>query len=327
MLYLPRWKYPYNLGDSVRFSSLFKVLRSVHPDSYIEVVTDEFLIDGFEGDLYVNKFRLPSYFEKKIPTRFWARSAIGRGNGAFLKLFKTLYVRVHPSFSENYFKYLSQGSNLKKLINDPSTNIISTSYCWQLGDDYLAVKNKSSEIILSNKFQPIIPKNSIGICIATRRNSSKTYIKDNYRVSLKNWKLIAEGLRKRLPGINIIEVGSDKYHNIGDQSLLGVMQLKELLINLNRMTCLLVTDGGIYNACHSINKKVVLFQGAEYLEPDIHKMRNAYVNESYHLECRKTCDYYAKIFNLVDPKPKCGFKCMDLNIDAIVEDVVMLYNS
>lgn len=327
-IYFPRWKFPNNLGDCVVFSSVIKMSRTLYPNSSIKVISDSFVIESLSNNPYVDRFSLPSLLERLIPTRCWLRASYKKGNGMLYNGRGRMILTVFPHYNADFYHYLAQGNTLQGLINNPRDHIIATHYAWQLGDAFLDLPDKSYEIFLTDEDRKMVkhfvPRNAIGLSIATRRKSMKIYNQDRYRYPLEKWRKIAEFLRNVLPGVHIVEVGTDRFHRIGD-SYLGYMSLKDLAACIERMKLVILTDGGINNVCNAIGKQTLLFQGFEYLDPDLFKMWNSFINYDYHLACRKTCDINAKIRNVPDPKPGCGLKCTNTDPEWIAGDAVILY--
>ncbi|MBF0194743.1 MAG: hypothetical protein HQL71_09300 [Magnetococcales bacterium] len=304
-LYFPRWKFSYNLGDTVMLSCLFKAMKEHYRPQWFEVIGDDTMVELFQNDPYVDHFRAASWLEKKTLKFYGDRSK--QKNPVFLVL---------PEWNSAVFEYLAIGDNLQRMIEHPKQNILSLVYAQQINTELFNFDDLRPRIHLTpleiNEAESKIGNNSIAIHVADIRGRQKRDDGEKLRYSLASWQRLIAELKTNDPTLKIYEVGSHVFHGLGDEHI-PPGSIRKLAAQLNSMKLVVLSDGGIHNLCNAIDKKVVLFQGYEWNPPDMFKLGNGLFNEDIHLECRKKCHIYSDILKIDSASKSCKKECYDLN--------------
>ncbi|MBF0445894.1 MAG: hypothetical protein HQL68_09900 [Magnetococcales bacterium] len=304
-LLFPRWKFSYNLGDTVMLSCLFKAIKEFYRPDYFEVIGDNTMVELFANDPYVDHFRAGSLLEKKTLKFYGDRSQ--NKNPVFLVL---------PEWNRAVFKYLAIADNLQKMIDHPRQNILSLVYAQQINPELFTFDDLRPRIHLTpeeiTEADKQIGDNSIAIHVADIRGRQKRDDGEKLRYSFAGWQRLIKELKKADPTLKIYEVGSFKFHGLGDVHI-PHGSIRKLAAQLNAMKLVILSDGGVHNLCNAIDKKVVLFQGYEWNPPDMFKMGNGLFNEAIHLECRKKCHIFSDILRIEQASKSCKKECYDLD--------------
>ncbi|MBF0381072.1 MAG: hypothetical protein HQL69_08640 [Magnetococcales bacterium] len=304
-LYFPRWRFSYNLGDTVMLSCLFKGIKESYQPDWFEVIGDETMVELFYNDPYVDRFRAGSWLERKTLKYFGDRSK--RKNPVFLVL---------PEWNPKVFEYLAIGDNLQRMIAHPRQNILSLVYAQQINPELFTFDDLRPRIHLTKKeitkAQRQIGDNSIAIHVADIRGRQKRDDGERLRYSLASWQRLVAELKTADPTLKIYEVGNNIFHGLGDIHI-PPGSIRKLAAQLNAMKLVVLSDGGVHNLCNAIDKKVVLFQGYEWNPPDMFKMGNGLFNESIHLECRKKCHIFSDILKIEKASNSCQKECYALD--------------
>jgi ADP-heptose:LPS heptosyltransferase len=311
-LYFPRWFWPNNLGDSIMLSSVFKAIKETYSPCFLEVITDETLVNTFHNDLYADKIREPHWWEKGLPEKVYKKKLTNffinfKGQKSFV---------IWPDWQEKTFKYLSKKHNLDECINSPYKNIISYNFASQISDDIANFHDLRPRIYLTqdetSQAKKELNKNSIAINIAEIRYTQKRTDGENLRYKRESWETLVSEIKHAFPSLTVCEVGQDKFEGIGDKFIPNC-SFRKLASLLNEMKLVILSDGGVHNVCNAIDKKVILFQAYEWNPPDLFKMHNAIFNESLHEKCRKRCHLFSDILNLPTMSTNCNKKCYILD--------------
>jgi len=290
-LYFPRWRFSYNLGDTVMLSCLFKAIKEVYKPKKLVVVGDQVVVDTFLNDPYVDKFRSATWIEKKI---FKRRTK--------WKWFGSCLVCIEPTWQyRGLSEYFRTVQSLDDLIKEPNKNILSINYALQVGAELLDYPDLRPRIYLTKeeiqeaKDRFKMGDAAIGIHPARIRHSQLRLDGDHLRLKRSIWEQMLRVLKERNPKLVIYELGTEEFQGIGDR-FVERGSIRELAAVIENLRLVILSDGGVHHVCNSISKTVYLFQGYEYAASDLCMMTNGVFDEDLYPQCRRECDLFA-IFN------------------------------
>ncbi|MBF0153154.1 MAG: hypothetical protein HQL64_05390 [Magnetococcales bacterium] len=316
-IYFPRWRFPYNLGDTVMLSCVFKALRQVYRPATLEVVADATVAALFAGDPRVDRFSTASWLERKlIRNPLWSRHVRQRGD--FI---------LWPLWQQATFAHLASGDNLERTIDDPKRNILAVNYAVQLGqgmldfDDWRPRIHLAPEELLRAR-QEIAP-HALALHIAPMRQDQSRQDGERLRYRRSSWERFVRKIKAHDPTLTLYEVGQERFAGIGDHWI-PPGSIRELAAKLKVMHLAVLSDGGIHNVCNAIDQPVLLFQGYEWNPPELFKMGNGHFDATYHVACRRECHLFQDILGLSGASDRCQRECYDLDPERLAEDCIHL---
>ncbi|MEO5331749.1 MAG: hypothetical protein H7839_06965 [Magnetococcus sp. YQC-5] len=313
-LYFPRWRFPYNLGDTVMLSCVFKAVRHILNPDLFEVIADQTTVDLFYNDPYVDRLRTATWLERKLIKK------IDQG------FFGKNRVVLWPTWQESVFQYLATGDHLQCLIESPNRNVLSLNNAWLLGPEFVEFEDLRPRIHLTAEELHVareeIPPNSIAIHVAQIRNTQSRLDGETLRFRRDGWQVLVSRIKQYDPSITIWEVGRNAFLGVGDQALIVDKDIRSLAARLAMMRLVILSDGGIHNVCNAIDKNVLLFQAYEFNPPDMFKMGNALFNPDYHLQCRLGCHIFSDILKTSSTMNHCNRECYGLDAHLLAEDAI-----
>lgn len=316
IIIFPRWYFPYNLGDTVMLSCLFKAVKNTTPKRKLIVISDTTTAETFYNDPFVDQF---------IEAPSWI-SAISKKLYPLINRIPFLHI-IWPSWKEETYSYLRSRDNLHDLISSPYKNILSIDYALQINNTLATSIDLRPRIYLNKKeittASETIDKRSIGIHIARIRGSQSREDHSKFRYNLHRWKKLCEILKEKIPELTIYEVGEADFQQIGDKYI-PIMDIRKTAAHLNALDLVILSDGGVHNICNAIDKKVLLFQAYEWNPPELFKMGNASFSPQYHPSCRKTCHIFSDISQTESSKKSCNRECYNLAPENLASDCIKL---
>jgi ADP-heptose:LPS heptosyltransferase len=320
-LYFPRWFWPDNLGDSIMVSSVFRAIKETYDPCFLEVITDETLVNTFHNDPYVDKIREPYWWEKALPEKVYKKKL----TKFFFNFKEQKSFIIWPDWQEKTFKHLHEKHNLDMCINYPYKNILSYNFAFQINDDIANFYDLRPRIYLTkdetNQAKKELNKNSIAINVAKIRHTQKRTDGENLRYKRKNWEILVGEIKKAFPSLIVYEIGQDKFEGIGDR-FIPYCSFRKLASLLNEMKLVILSDGGIHNVCNAIDKKVILFQSYEWNPPDLFKMQNAIFYENLHQKCRTQCHLFSEILQIPTLSNSCDKRCYLLDPRKLADECI-----
>ncbi|MBF0427059.1 MAG: hypothetical protein HQL66_14695, partial [Magnetococcales bacterium] len=314
-LYFPRWRFPYNLGDTVMLSSVFAALRQVYRPNFFEVVADATVAEVFAGDPWVDRFSVATWLERKLirhPLWNWQR----RRRGDLL---------LWPHWQPATFAHLATSDHLERLIADPRRNILSVNYAIQLGPGVLDYPDLRPRLYLTpaevEQGRAAIAANAIALHIAPIRRDQGRHDGERLRYRRASWQRCVDLLRAFDPTLTFHEVGQERFEGIGDHWV-APGSIRALAAKLKAMRLVILADGGVHNLCNAIDQPVLLFQGYEWNPPELFKMGNALFDPTYHPACRRDCHLFEEILNLPRARDHCQRACYDLDPERLAADAI-----
>lgn len=312
-LYFPRWVFPNNLGDSLIFTFVPRLLKYIYPNSEIEVITYGFLIDIFKIDPDVDFVRGPNEQEIKLNYYSFHNYCYSNNQTNDIKV-------VVPEWHPNTFNFWKQ--NFKILEQHPTANIITVNYLLQLKLENLLFSSNFDFIGRVNTLQQ---KNctdniNIGIVPSTKLSGKTTPhpscdglgFRFNGLNGLESWKKLCNFLKKNNQKIKIFEF-SPEFLNIGDYHCGYRNNIFKLFQDVDFMDYGVMTDGGVHHAFNLRNKKVFLFQASKVYKTEFLKIRNSIVPEHLLLDCRKKCPHPLSVIDGEDASLTCKNECEKLD--------------
>lgn len=313
-IYFPRWIFPNNIGDSINFTFVPKIIKKLFPNSNIIIITDGFLIDLFKLDPNVTEVRKPNFSEIHFDYRNYAMSRIKS-----LETKKVIFPEWHPKV----FSFWKE--NHDYLVNHPSVNIIILNFLLQLNLENLIFDSDFD-------FNPICyveskskPKNyfNLGIVVSTKlagKNHPHPGCNGNgYRYKIELWKTFVDTLKSYNEKIKVFEF-SEINLNIGDEHFGYSKSIFDLIDQIDYMDLGVMSDGGIHHMFNSRKKPIILFQPNILSKVEFLKLQNAHFPKNLHLDCRKSCrSYFTEIFGGQDLSKTCKMECENLDPIKLAE--------
>lgn len=319
-LYFPRWLFPNNLGDSLVFTFIPRILKQLNKQCKLEIISYGFVNDILKLDQNVDIVRDPYLDEKHLDYRSYAFSDNKIEN------IKVIYPDWHP----RVFSFWKD--NHKLLEDHPSANIITVNYLLQLGLENLVFSD--IDLLYSTNI-PVINKNTtdsinIGIVPATKL-SGKAFPHPNcdgvgFRFNgingLNAWKNLVNKLKKENKKIKIFEFSKENF-SLGDYHFPDTGNIFELFNNVDIMDYGIMSDGGLHHAFNIRKKPVFLFQASLINKIEFFKLGNAFFPEHLHLSCRKQCpSYFNETFGGENLSLKCKRECENMSPELLAEYVL-----
>jgi hypothetical protein len=319
-LYIPRWFYPYNLGDS--FHSFFapKVIKEYHKNSHLTVVTYGELINLMKLNPYVDCVREP------LQNEIGSYSAWK--NYAFLKKDNNcvnycLFAEWHP----NLWNYWN--SNFDFFVNHPSANILTVNSLLQLGMESLLFENFDLHTLL--ELQDVKKEQkTLGIVPATKLAGRPEPHPGCDGIGLRfngdngeSWVSFVNKIKKLDPTIHIVEYSKENF-GFGDEHIPHKDWLS-LAKECHRPKVAVMSDGGMHHVFNSQGTSVVLLGAQRINKPCFFKMSNAKYYEDLHSKCTDRCyNTIRKLTGWTDLKKTCDNSCQKVDsillADKIYED-------
>lgn len=318
-LYIPRWFYPNNLGDS--FHSYFapKIIKKKHPNHRLTVVTSGDLIDLLNLNIYVDETRPPQSFEIGNYDA-WKNLAFGSqpNNNCYI-----LFAEWHPNlwnFWNNHFDEFS---------NHPTANILTVNSLLQMGmTEYLF---DGSDLHTPINLDVSREKKTLGIVPATKLAGRPTphpgcdgkglrFNGDNG----ESWKKFVTRIKELDNTIHVIEYSYENF-GIGDEHVPHKDWI-DLAKECARPTVAVLSDGGMHHVFNSQETPVVLIGAQKINKPHFFKLANAKFYEDLHSKCLDRC--YNKIRNLTgwpDLGDTCDNSCESVDPIALADKVYKDY--
>jgi len=319
-LYFPRWIFPKNLGDSLIFTFVPKILKSIYPDCTLEVITYGFLIDIFKLDKNVDLVREPNQQEIYVNYHQYALS------DEKIENIKVIYPDWHPK------TFAFWKDNAELLENHPTANIITLNYLLQLGLENLLFDKKQSFLSEINvpKYENNTNFINVGI-VPTTKLSGKTTphpycdgkgFRFNGMKGLESWKELVKTLKYSNPRIKIFEFSQENF-GIGDEHCPDTGDIFNLIRNVDYMDYGIMSDGGVHHAFNIRNKPIVLFQACLINKVEFFKLGNSFFPSHLHLECRKKCpSYFLEAFGGENLSQSCKRECENLSPKLLAEYII-----
>lgn len=288
-LYIPRWFYPYNLGDSVHSFFAPKIIKKHHKDCKLTVVTVGELKSLLSLNEYVDNVRDPineelggyeawksySFSDKKVNSMY------------------SIFAEWHPKL----WKYWND--NFDYFYKHPTANILTVNTLLQLGMTQYLFDGTD----LHTKVYPKINKEnkSLGIVPATKLAGRSSPHPGCDGIGLRfngdngeSWKAFVKRIKQLDQSIKIIEY-SDKNFGFGDEHV-PHMNWIDLKDQCARPRVSVMSDGGMHHVFNLVGTDVVLIGAQKINKPYFFKMGNAKFYEKLHDDCISRC--YNNIRNL-----------------------------
>lgn len=315
-VYFPRWIFPKNLGDSLIFTFVPKLLKTVYPDVKIEVITHGFLIDLLKLDQHVNIVREPTREELYLNFSEYAFSENKVDN------IKVIYPDWHPKIFSFWRKHHDF------LVNHPTVNLIVLNYLCQLELQDLVF----TDIDFSTYANVPIIKNetgliNVGIVPATKLSGKTTPhsncdgigFRFNGPNGLDSWERLVKKIKDENKNIKIYEFSSENF-GLGDYHFPDTGNIFNLLRNIDSMDYGIMSDGGIHHAFNIRKKPILLFQASLLCKVEFLKLQNAYSPEHLHLDCRRKCpSFFWETFGGENLSLSCNKECENMSPELLAD--------
>jgi hypothetical protein len=299
-LIYPRWQFPNNLGDSMVFCSLPKLLKRLNPNEEVNVLTDHSLKTLLDASKDVdNVYTIAT--DINFDSAWWQIMPVNHP-----KLFSTIKDRweefqAHDSINFITLNYLIQMNLVDEGFSETGWGVIDTD-----------IKRSNS-------------KSKIAICPMTKSNGKPTPHPNcdgvGYRFNGPSGEISWAELLNCLKSSKAFDsyefspcsLGLGDYH-IGIQP-----NMLELYKQAMRMDYAITTDGGYHHLFNLCGTPITLFTGTKVTKPEFMALGNAYI-PNVHLECRKTCSsFYSEVFGVEDKSVTCNLECENLSPFLLAE--------
>jgi hypothetical protein len=315
-LYIPRWFYTNNLGDSIHSFFIPKIIKKVHPDCKLTVVTFGELIDLMKLNPYVDYVRSP--FSTEIGNyEYWKNYAF---NDKKIIDRYAVFAEWHPKLWSYWNAHFNQFSD------HPSANILTVNSLLQLGmEKFLFDGSDLHTNLILGDFKK--DRRSIGIVPATKLAGRPLPHPGCDGIGLRfngdqgeSWRLFVESIKKLDPSIHIIEY-SNVYLGFGDEHV-PHMNWLNLAKQCYRPEVVVTSDGGMHHMFNLVNTKVVLLGAQKINKPCFFKMSNSKYYEDLHIKCLDRC--YNTITTLSgwpDLDKSCDNSCQKVDPNLLAHKV------
>lgn len=305
-LYIPRWFYPNNLGDSIHSFFAPKVIKKKNPGCTLEVITTGPLVDLMAMNPYVDSVREPSPFEIQNRKQWMV---FGHGPNPTPEIY-TVFAEWHPKLWDFWNK------NFDHFSNHPTANLLTVNGLLQLGlEDYLF---DDTDLHTPLKLDVAREKKTLGIVPATKLAGRPSPHPGCDGKGLRfngddgnSWRLFVNRIKELDSTIHVVEYSYENF-GIGDEHVPHKDWL-DLAKECARPTVAVLSDGGLHHVFNLQETPVVLLGAQKVNKPHFFKMGNAKFYEDLHSKCLGKC--YNNICNL------SGWPDLDATCDNSCETV------
>jgi hypothetical protein len=277
LIYFPRWFFQQNLGDSLVFTFIPKLLKKLYPRDPLTVVTYGDLINVLKHDKNVDNVRLPTIDEIRTPQEWWnftlsltQYNSIAPHPVDICSIYPDWHPKVWTKWNQD-FDYLT---------NHPTVNLISFNYLCQLGLSHLAFRE-------SYDFTPEVncikkPKiRAIGIVpdtkLSNRPNPHPGCDGIGHRFNgpkgEESWQQLVDYIRSKTNHL-IVEFSRENM-GLGDihYSELPMLELASVISSLDMG---ILSDGGMHHVFTSQRIPTVLLGAQKINKPEFFKLGTDY---------------------------------------------------
>jgi hypothetical protein len=321
-LYIPRWFYPQNLGDSIHSFFVPKVLKHLFPYEEIDVVTHGDLIPVMQKNPFVTYVREPSLDECTVKYHEWKALAFCKKGGKSLN--NCLFAEWHPELWSTWNKHFDFFSE------HPTINILTLNSLLQLDALHLAFTEDPSLFHTPYFNEPKSKErlNRLGIVPSTKLAGKKTPHPGcdgvGYRFNGDNgqsWKTLVAEIKHLRPEVNIVQFQGGE-HDFGDYFPL-TKHWPNLLKDLRNIDVAITTDGGIHHALNLVETPTVLLGSWPISKPEHLKTANSVYYKELHEGCLFRCkDNIRNLTGWPDLQKTCNLSCQKLDPVKLAQNVV-----
>lgn len=318
-LYIPRWFYPNNLGDSLHSYFAPKAIKTKFPDCKLEVITHGDLIDLMNYNVYVDSVREPNINEVgNMPA--WKSYAFHEQpkNNCF-----ALYAEWHPRLWEFW------NDNFDEFAAHPTANILTVNSLLQLGMEDLLFDG--TDLHTPVKMKVVREKKTLGIVPATKLSGKPTPHAGcdgrGFRFNGDDgtsWRAFVQTIKSLDKDIHIIEYSPENL-GLGDEHI-GELPWPELLKQVSRPTVSVMTDGGLHHA-FNLTQSPLVFLASQQVSKETHLMlENGKFYPDLHASCMSRC--YNKLRTLTgwqDLDDICNKSCQTVDPQILAEKIFKDY--
>lgn len=309
-LVIPKWYFPNNIGDSVVSTFLPRIIKHIHPDDKLTVITSHELLDIFSYIKEVDYIYKPSNDMLGVTEHQWASRDFK------YSIFPLDYKEVFHLWNKR-FDFFANHSTINK---------ITLNYLYQNALEHLVDYdlNFRPEVNPKEPINNILIKDKIYIAIVPSDKLSGRASPHpgcngiGYRLNGddgRSWKELVSKIREEIPNSQIIEFGNGT-PKFGDVCT-NVPSIRELAWYASKMQLGIMADGGIHHIFNSQNTKVILHT-YKIARTEFFKLSNSieYNNEN----CIKDCSNNIKFMEQwSDVNKFCTGWCEKLSIDVLLE--------
>lgn len=325
LIIFPRWFFPNNLGDSIMFTFVPRVLKELGIAKEVHVITHGDLINIVKLDPFVDSVREPQQAELAISPQYLINAAMNESKNSQIRV---IYPEWHPNLWKRW------NSSFDFFYNHPTLNLISVNYLMQLGFLEEAIKEQVD-------FRPTLPifnqkpRNTdplkIGIVPDTKTANRGVPHPGcdgiGYRFNgpngLDSWRGVVSKLRSVFSEIQIVEY-SRTFLGLGDVHC-SEMPFLKLGESVNQLHLGILSDGGMHHVFTAVRTPTVLLGAQRVNKPEFFKTALDYYDSSHYEKCLSHCDI--KTLNGWPALTKtCTLDCEKINPSVIADDVISLIN-
>lgn len=314
-LYIPRWFYPNNLGDS--FHSYFapKAIKSKFPSCHLEVITHGELLDLMNYNIYVDSTRQP-HLEEVGNAQVWKSFAFSKQpqNNCF-----ALYAEWHPRLWHFWNKHFDE------FAEHPSANILTVNALLQLGMEDLLFDGTDFHTPLEvggkqeTKTLGIVPSTKLAGRPTPHPGCDGKGLRFNGDEG-ESWEAFVKEIKRLDPEVKVLEYSFENF-NFGDEHVPHLDWIS-LAKQCARPTVAVMSDGGMHHVFNSQETPVVLLGAQKINKPHFFKLGNAKFYDDLHQGCLSRC--YNKVKNLSgweDLTETCNGSCEKVDPKALANKV------
>ena len=320
LIVFPRWFFPNNLGDSIMFTFIPRVLKELGVAKDVHVITSGDLINVLKLDPYTTSVREPQQPELMIPQNYLIAAAMAGNQNSQIKV---IYPEWHPKLWSRW------NSSFDFFSNHPTLNLISVNYLMQLGVLEEAIKTNLD-------FRPTIPifapkpsvKNGLVFGIIPDTKTANRGVPHpgcdgiGYRFNgpkgLHSWGVVVSELRKLYPTSKIIEY-SRQFLGLGDTHVSEIPFLK-LAESVNSLHLGILSDGGLHHVFAATRTPTILLGAQRVNKPEFFKIETDYYDPKHYQKCHSHCDI-KNLSGWPSLTKNCNLDCETIDPMSIVVDV------
>lgn len=319
-LYIPRWFYPNNLGDSIHSFFIPKVIKKAHPDCKLTIITFGDLINLMRNNPYVDEVRAPNPLEIKSYD-FWKNYAFRKEK---IHNQYAVFAEWHPKLWDYWNTHFDQ------FVNHPSANLLTVNSLLQLGMENFLFDGSDLHTILP-KPQELKNALCLGIVPATKLSGRPTPHPGcdgiGFRFNGDNgesWKLFTQTIKKLNPNIHIIEYSYENF-GFGDEHV-PHMEWLSLASQCCRPKVAVMSDGGMHHMFNLVGTDVVLLGAQKINKPCFFKMKNAKYYKDLHGKCESNCDNVVRnLKGWPDLSKSCNNSCEQVDPISLANKIYLDY--
>jgi hypothetical protein len=315
----PRWLFPNNLGDSLMFTMVPKILKQLNPSEPIQVETYGDLVNVLKRSPYVDSVIEPTQVSHPLSYKEYALNGNNTTNPV-----KVIYPEWHPRLWEFW------NSEFTFFSGHPTLNLISVNYMLQLGlEAQLFGDYDFSPEVNFDKLSPSKDFFTIGIVPDTKTSNRPLPHPGcdgiGYRFNgpngLQSWQIVVNELRT-IPNVRIVEF-SRNFLGLGDIHIAELPML-DMMSEVSKLNLGILSDGGMHHVFTIAKVPRVLLGAQKINKPEFFRVKGDLYDSTIYRDCLDRCNI-TNLNGWPDLSKTCNLSCEKINPFAISNQVKEYY--